>query len=98
MAKAKVRVKAGSRWVVKQPRYSEQEFARLGTGHLSYIRQMTAKEVRRRYPKMRIKGMPRVGTLYALHMADGNLIAITDCLDTVLIRAADHDLAIASLH
>lgn len=75
---------------------SEVELARLGGGHVAYIRTMSADEARRMFPA--IEGLPRGINLYALHAADGTPIALTDTRQAALSHAMEGELEVASLH
>ncbi|MFA5950793.1 MAG: DUF1150 domain-containing protein [Hyphomicrobium sp.] len=75
---------------------SEVELARLGGGHVAYIKTMSSDEALRMFPA--IEGLPRGINLYALHAADGTPIALTDTRQAALSHAMDGELEVASLH
>lgn len=78
------------------PFISEVDLARLGGGHIAYIREMTSDEAKRMYPS--IEGLPKGINLFALHGADGTPIALTDSLQAALGHAIDGELEVASVH
>jgi len=75
---------------------SEVELARLGGGHVAYIKTMSSDEALRMFPA--IEGLPRGINLYALHAADGTPIALTDTRQAALSHAMDGELEVASVH
>ena len=78
------------------PMMSEHELARLGDGQIAYIRMMTTKEARSLFPM--IEGLPRKGSLFALHSADGTPIALTDSRQAAVGHAREGELEVASIH
>lgn len=78
------------------PVMSEIEFAKLGGGHVAYIKMMTQDDAKRLFPA--IEGIPPGVNLYALHAADGTPIALTDTRQAALSHAMDGELFIASVH
>lgn len=79
-----------------KPLLTEIELARLGDGHVAYIRVMRNEEARRMFPTT--KGLPRRGDLFALHAADGTPIALTESRQAAIGHAAEGELEIASVH
>lgn len=75
---------------------SELELARMGGGHIAYIRQLTSDEAREMFPA--IQGLPQGIMLFALHGADGTPIALTDSRQAALGHAMDDELEVASVH
>lgn len=75
---------------------SQIELARLGGGHIAYIRELTSDEARERFPS--VQGLPNGINLFALHGADGTPIALTDSLQAALGHAMDDELEVASVH
>ena len=75
---------------------SELELARLGGGHVAYIKTLSYDEARRMFPA--VADLPTGITLYALHAADGTPLALTDTRQAALGHAMDGELAIASLN
>jgi len=78
------------------PMISELELARMGGGHIAYIRQLTSDEAREMFPA--IQGLPQGIMLFALHGADGTPIALTDSRQAALGHAMDDELEVASVH
>lgn len=75
---------------------SQVELARLGGGHIAYIREMTSDEAREMFPT--VQGLPSGINLFALHGADGTPIALTDSRQAALGHAMDDELEVASVH
>lgn len=75
---------------------SQLELARLGGGHVAYIKTLTYDEARRMFPA--VSDLPSGVTLYALHAADGTPIALTDTRQAALGHAMDGELDVASVH
>lgn len=78
------------------PLMSEVELARLGGGHIAYIRELTSDEARQMFPT--VQGLPSGINLFALHGADGTPIALTDSKQAALGHAMDDELEVASVH
>lgn len=79
-----------------EPLMSEVELARLGGGHIAYIREMSSDEARRMFPS--VQGLPSGINLFALHGADGTPIALTDSRQAAVGHAIDGELEVASIH
>lgn len=75
---------------------SQSELAKLGGGHVAYIKSMTSEEARAMFPA--IEGLPRGINLYALHAADGTPLALTDTRQAAVGQALEDELTIASVH
>lgn len=75
---------------------SQRELAKLGDGHMAYIRTITSAQAKRMFPT--IEGLPTGIDLYALHGADGTPIALTDSHQAAVGHAMGDDLVIASVH
>ena len=75
---------------------SQFELARLGGGHVAYIKTLTADEAQRMFPA--VQELPSGINLYALHAADGTPIALTDTKQAALVHAMDGELVIAAIH
>lgn len=75
---------------------SELELARLGDGHVAYIRTMSSSDAKKMFPM--VSDIPNGINLFALHAADGTPIALTDTLQAAIGHAQDGDLSIAALH
>lgn len=82
--------------VVAPPVMSQIELARLGGGHIAYIKILSSEDAKRLFPA--VEGVPPGINLYALHAADGTPIALTDSRQAAMSHAMDGDLLIASLH
>ncbi len=78
------------------PIMSENDFAKLGDGHVAYIRTMTSEEASRMFPA--VEGLPQGINLFALHAADGTPIALTDTRSAAVGHAMGDELEIASIH
>ena len=78
------------------PIMSELEFAKLGDGHVAYIKTMTSEEASRLFPT--VEGLPQGINLFALHGADGTPLALTDTRSAAVGHAMGDELEIASLH
>lgn len=78
------------------PIMSEVEFAKLGDGHVAYIKTMTSEEASRLFPT--VEGLPQGINLFALHGADGTPLALTDTRSAAVGHALGDELEIASLH
>lgn len=78
------------------PIMSELEFAKLGDGHVAYIKSMTSEEARRLFPS--VEGLPHGINLFALHGADGTPLALTDTRSAAVGHALGDELEIASIH
>ncbi len=78
------------------PLMSENDFAKLGDGHVAYIRTMTSDEARRLFPA--VEGLPQGINLFALHGADGTPLALTDTRSAAIGHAMGDELQIASIH
>lgn len=90
-AKSRSAKKAGAAEVM-----SQLELARLGGGHVAYIKALSYDEARRMFPA--VTDLPSGITLYALHAADGTPIALTDTRQAALGHAMDGELAVAAVH
>lgn len=79
-----------------EPVMTELELARLGGGHVAYIKVLTTDEAKEMFPT--VEGLPTGIELYALNSADGTPIALTDTRQAALSHAMDGELSIASVH
>ncbi|MCB1521394.1 MAG: DUF1150 domain-containing protein [Hyphomicrobiaceae bacterium] len=78
------------------PIMSELEFAKLGDGHVAYIKIMTSEEAQRMFPA--VEDLPEGINLFALHSADGTPLALTDSHSAAVGHAMGDELEIASIH
>lgn len=74
----------------------EAELARLGEGHVAYVKPMRSDEVRRLFPQA--PDLAPDLELFALLSASGTPILLTDSRETAIANAFAHDLATVSLH
>ncbi len=84
------------RSAVQSGAISQFELAKLGGGHVAYIKTLTSDEAQRMFPA--VNELPSGINLYALHAADGTPIALTDTKQAALSHAMDGELSIASIH
>jgi hypothetical protein len=75
---------------------SAMDFARLGDGHIAYVRQLNTGEAARLFPAL--KGIPEGIDLYALVSADGTPLSLRDNRNSAIADAMEHDLETVSLH
>jgi hypothetical protein len=78
------------------PVMSQIELAKLGGGHVAYIKILSSDDAKRMFPA--IEGLPPGVSLFALHAADGTPIALTDTRQAALSHAMEGELVIASVH
>ena len=78
------------------PLMSTDELARLGDGHVAYIKVMTSEEAHEMFPS--IEGLPTGIHLFALHGADGTPLALTDSRQAALGHAMGDELEVAQIH
>lgn len=89
--------KRGSKQSPKKALFmSDDELANLGDGEVAYIKVMSSAQAKQMFPS--IQGLPKNGTLYSLHAADGEPIALTDTIQAAVGHAMEDELAIASVH
>ena len=75
---------------------SAVDLARLGDGHVAYIKMLTSAEARRMFPA--VNNLPKGINLYALQAADGTPIVLTDSRQAAISHAMEGELAVASVH
>lgn len=90
------RSKSGAASGNSVPAMSQLDLARLGGGHVAYIKTLTYDEARRMFPG--VEDLPSGINLFALHAADGTPIALTDTRQAALGHAMDGELQVANLH
>ncbi len=73
---------------------SQVELARLKTGEVAYVREISASEAHKLFPD--VEGIPDV-RLYAVFKADGNALALTDSRAAALRHLIDGNLALQRL-
>lgn len=77
-------------------RISTEMLARLGEGHVAYVRTFLSEEVGRFFPQA-----PHLSPgqkLWALLSADGTPIVLADTPQAILGSAAEHNLVTVSVH
>lgn len=79
----------------RRPPIAPEVLARLGEGHLAYIRRMTSDELVRTFPQG--PALPPGLTLWALFGAGGQPILVADDPRSVLASAQDQDLIAVTL-
>ena len=82
------------------PILTSEAFAALGAPDLVYVRPITAKEVLASTPVEAIEGfsMDPDQTLYAVHRADGERLAVLLDRESAVAAAIAHELAPVSVH
>jgi hypothetical protein len=75
---------------------TDEQFAKLGGGHVAYVKPMLSDDVARLFPQA-----PAIQPglkLFALLAADGTPIMLTDSKDAAIANAWEHELQPVSLH
>ncbi len=82
------------------PVLSTEAFAALGGPNLVYVRPVSAAEVMASVPSAATQGFElSLGqTLYAVHRADGERLAVLTDRDSAVAAALAHELAPVSVH
>jgi hypothetical protein len=82
------------------PHFSPEEFQALGAPDLVYIREIKAKEVLAGATVDTVEGIPidPDQTLYAVHSASGDRLAVLIDKKSAFAAAAAHELAPVSVH
>jgi hypothetical protein len=82
------------------PMMSKQDFADFGAPDLVYVREIKASDVLGETPVEAVKGLEidPEQTLYAVHSADGERLAIMIDRETAFATAMAHELAPVSVH
>ena len=78
------------------PVMSEQAFAVLGGGKISYVKPIRSEDVHTLYPQA--PEMEPGMRLFALHAADGTPILVTDSREAAVANALTHELETVSVH
>ena len=79
---------------------TKEAFAALGAPDLVYVRPVSAAQVIAETPAAQLEGFeldPRQ-TLYAVHRADGERLAVMSDRDSAVAAALAHELAPVSVH
>jgi hypothetical protein len=79
---------------------SSEEFAALGAPNLVYVRPVKAAEIMADTPVDQVRGfdLQPNQTLYAVHRADGERLAVMGDKDSAVAAALAHELAPVSVH
>ena len=82
------------------PMMTNKDFAGLGAPNLVYVREITAADVMADAPLEDAKGLviDPDQTLYAVHGADGERLAVMMDRETAFAAAVAHELAPVSVH
>jgi len=79
---------------------TKEDFAGLGAPDLVYVRQIRAADVLADTPVTAVKGLEidPEATLYAVHSADGERLAVMVDRESAFAAAVAHELAPVSVH
>jgi len=82
------------------PNLTAEAFAALGGPDLVYVRPIKAAEILASTPAAQIEGfkLDPEQTLYAVHRADGERLAVMTDKDSAVAAALAHELAPVSVH
>jgi len=82
------------------PNLTTEAFAALGGPDLVYVRPIKAAEILASTPAAQIQGfqLDPEQTLYAVHRADGERLAVMTDKDSAVAAALAHELAPVSVH
>jgi hypothetical protein len=82
------------------PNFTTEAFAALGGPHLVYVRAIKAKDILGDTEAAVTQGfvLDPDQTLYAVHRADGERLAVLTDRDSAMAAAIAHDLAPVSVH
>ncbi|HEY3948045.1 DUF1150 family protein [Phenylobacterium sp.] len=82
------------------PILSTEAFAALGAPDLVYVRPVTGAEILASVPSAAVEGfhLSPDQTLYAVHRADGERLAVLTDRDSAVAAALAHELAPVSVH
>ena len=82
------------------PNFTTEAFAALGGPHLVYVRPIKAKDILGDTEVAVAQGfaLDPDQTLYAVHRADGERLAVLTDRDSAMAAAIAHDLAPVSVH
>ena len=82
------------------PNLTTEAFAALGGPDLVYVRPIKASEIIASTPAAQIQGfaLDPEQTLYAVHRADGERLAVMTDRDSAVAAALAHELAPVSVH
>jgi len=79
---------------------TKEAFAALGAPDLVYVRPIKASEILANVPVAAVRGfeLDPEQTLYAVHRADGERLAVLTDRDSAMAAALAHELAPVSVH
>jgi hypothetical protein len=82
------------------PQFSTEAFAALGAPDLVYVRPIKARDILGETPDDMVQGfsLDPNQTLYAVHRADGERLAVLTDRSSAVAAALAHDLAPVSVH
>ena len=82
------------------PALTTEAFAALGAPNLVYVRPVKAAEILESVPPAQVEGfdLDPEQTLYAVHRADGERLAVLTDRDSAVAAALAHELAPVSVH
>lgn len=82
------------------PEFTTEAFAALGAPNLVYVRPIKARDVLGSTPVEEVKGfsIDPDQTLYSVHRADGERLAVMGDRDSAIAAALANDLAPVSVH
>jgi len=82
------------------PVLSIEAFAALGAPQLVYVKPVKAAEILASVPQAQVQGfeLDPEQTLYAVHRADGERLAVMTDKDSAVAAALAHELAPVSVH
>jgi hypothetical protein len=86
--------------VMMTPILTTEAFAALGGPNLVYVRPVTGAEILASVPAAQVQGFDLTPeqTLYAVHRADGERLAVLTDRDSAVAAALAHELAPVSVH
>jgi hypothetical protein len=86
--------------VLMTPILTTEAFAALGAPNLVYVRPVSAAEILASVPSEQVEGFALTPdqTLYAVHRADGERLAVLTDRDSAVAAALAHELAPVSVH
>jgi hypothetical protein len=86
--------------VMMTPVLTTEAFAALGAPNLVYVRPVKASELLANVSSDQVQGFPLdpEQTLYAVHRADGERLAVLTDRDSAMAAALAHELAPVSVH
>jgi hypothetical protein len=77
-------------------RISPEDLARIGAGHIAYLRQITGKEISQAFPNQ--VQIPEDAKVWALFAADGTPLALAENEGAALANAFSNNLMTVAVH